>query len=193
MEKDIQERAAGELDWEKADWAWARTNLLVQFHSATTIAEKTAMRRKFREEAQKFNQLVSNAELKIQLDVTMLRKALEWRRDLQREKNSRAGKDESSVGITSLTPSHTGIREAPEVKLTSDQMMIAEFKRDLIRVEYSNSLLREERYEMKAQVRNEHPGASEEEIKAFYSDRLLDKALEAQAKKKQDEKDLSEV
>ncbi len=79
MEKDIQEHAAGEIDWEKADWAWARIDLLVQFHSGTTIAERTVMRRKFREEAEEANQLVSRAELKTQLDVAMLRKALEWR------------------------------------------------------------------------------------------------------------------
>ena len=38
MEKDIQESVAGEIDWEKMDWTWAKTNLLVQFYDGTKMA-----------------------------------------------------------------------------------------------------------------------------------------------------------
>jgi hypothetical protein len=188
MEKAMQEHAtgeAGEPDWENADWAWARTALRVKHSQSLTVVERSNLCRKLREDIRKSDQLISREELKSQTDVAMLRIVLEWRRSvLQREENSRAGIDESSVGITSLTLSLAGIQEAPGGRSTSDQIMLEEHRRMVIRWEYSRTISLNERTEIRRSVRSEHPGASESEIKAFYAERLMDKALEAHAKER---------
>ncbi len=94
MEKGIQESAAGEIDWEKADWTWAKTNLLHQFYGGTTREERKIMRTKIRKEQEGS---VGEAELKNQLDEAMLMNALQWRRNVHQMKtSSRVGLDNSS-------------------------------------------------------------------------------------------------
>ena len=60
-------------------------------------------------------------------------------------------------------------------------------------MEYSRTLTLDERTGMRRHVRNEHPGASEEEIRVIYAERLMERALTAHslalAKKLQADKD----
>jgi hypothetical protein len=124
MEKAIQEHAigeAGEPDWENADWAWARTTLRVRHSQSLTVIEGCNLSRKLREEIRKSNQLISREELKTQLEMAMLMNALEWRRNvLQREENSRAGKDESSGG----TPLSLFLLQVFKIHLEAGQQVI---------------------------------------------------------------------
>jgi hypothetical protein len=88
MEKVIQENANA-VHEKDAGWSWAMSALLVEHHRATTMDDRTAMRRKIREEIRKANPLVSREELKSYLDKAMVRAALEWRKnDLQSRKDS---------------------------------------------------------------------------------------------------------
>ncbi len=130
------------------------------------------MRRKFREEAEEANQLVSRAELKTQLDVAMLMEALEWIREtperrnfLQRDENSRAARVGSSSGITPVTLPLAVIQDAPEGRSASDQSMLDEHRRMVIRWEYMRTISVDDRLEFKRVIREEHPGASVQEVK----------------------------
>ena len=96
MEKDIQESAAGEIDLEKMDWTWAKTNLLVQFYDGTKMAERKDMRRKFRKEHEGS---VSGEELNYQVDVAMLMKALQWRRSVPLDAALLQQIDKSSLSL----------------------------------------------------------------------------------------------
>jgi hypothetical protein len=87
MEKAIQENPNAVLD-KQSEWSWIRTVLLVEYNQATTIDERTAMRRKFRAELQESKQLASSAETKSHIDISMLRAAIDWRRrEPQRKKD----------------------------------------------------------------------------------------------------------
>jgi hypothetical protein len=160
MEKAMQEHAtreAGELDWKNADWAWARTALRVRHFQSLTVDESTELGRKLREEIRSSNPLVSREELKSQLDFAMLRKALEWRKSVrQGEKDSLSGKDKSSAGVHPLSPSLAGIQSAPEGRAISDQPILDEHQRMIIRFEYLRTITVDERLEIKGVIRAEH-------------------------------------
>jgi hypothetical protein len=186
MEEAIRKHDAGEAgepDWENADWAWARTALRAKHAQSFTVVERTNLCRKLREETRESNQVISREELKSQSDYALLKMALEWRKSVrQGEEDSLSKKDKSRAGVHSLSPSLTGIRSAPEGRSIEDQSMLDEHQRMLIRLEYSRTLTLDERTEMRVLLREEHPGASLEEIRILFAERLMVKALEAHAR-----------
>ena len=191
MEKAIQEHATGEAeepDWKDADWAWAKLVLRVQHQQALGVDERTKLRRNIREALQERNQLISRAELKSQSDLALIMIELEW------WKGTAAGKAESSAGSTARAPPPVVIRRDEHGgRSAEDQAMLDDHWHLCLRMEYSRTLTLDERTEMRRHVRIEHPGASEEEIRAIYAERLMERALTAhslaQAKKLQADKD----
>jgi hypothetical protein len=129
MEKAIQEHVtgeAGEPDWINAEWAWARTALRKEHANSLTMDERTILCQRLREEIQRSNQLISRAELISQLEVAMLRTALEWRRSVRRN-----GKDSSAVS-----------REATDAKLTPDQLRMEQTSPESSLTLYERALTR---------------------------------------------------
>ncbi len=54
----------------------------------------------------------------------------------------------------------------------------------IIRFEYMRTITVDGRLEIKRVIRAEHPDATEEEVKAIFAERLMDKALAARAKER---------
>ena len=183
---------AGEPDWEDADLAWAKLVLRVQHQQALGVDERTKIRRNIREALRERNQLISRAELISQSDLALTMIELEWWKGTA--DGIAAGKAESSAGSTARAPPPVVIRRDEQGGgSVEDQAMLDHHWHLCLRLEYSRTLTLDERTEMRRHVRIEHPGASEEEIKVIYAERLMERALTAHslalAKKLQADKD----
>ena len=101
----------------------------------------------------------------------MLRKSLEWWKSVRQGEKDSLLKNSSSANSHPLSPPLTGIQRAPEGRSIEDQAMLDEHQRMSIRFEYSRTLTVDERAEIRMLLREEHPEASKEEIRALFAER----------------------
>jgi hypothetical protein len=130
------------------------------------MAERKDMRRKFRKEQEGS---ISEAELQKQLDVAMLMKALQWRRnEHQIEKSSRVGLDKSSIdkAIPLSVAGTKGDENAADPKHAEQALLL----------QFACSLTDRENMGIHHDVVKANPGLSEKELSAVKRAVMIAKA-----------------
>jgi hypothetical protein len=139
MEGDILKHDKGEED---SSTKHMKRVLRYEYSCATTLDERMDLRRAFRNEVRKGNQLVSKEELQSLQDELMLGAAFEWRRNvLQGEKDFLLAE-----------------------KKKEEELLVRGPVQDALLAEFSRSLTMAESVNLYAEVREANPNAAAKEL-----------------------------